>query len=53
LLQYFQGDDFTKPGEITIMTNEGPAAVEEYINYLKRYRASSPLQWSNELSHSA
>lgn len=51
-LQNFEGNDLKMPGEITMVTNEGPAAVREAIAYLKNAEPVGPLEWSSGLSRS-
>lgn len=53
-LKYFQGNVFKKPGEkIGIQTNEGKAAVQECISFLKKQKAEDALILDDELSKAA
>jgi uncharacterized protein YkwD len=52
-LQFFRGSDFCIPGKVTLMTNEGPAAVNEAIQALQSMRPVGAMQWSEDLGHAA
>jgi uncharacterized protein YkwD len=43
LLRYFSGNDYSHPGEITIRTTEGAAAVRECIAAMKAQAPRAPL----------
>lgn len=49
-MKYFRGDVFAKPGEDSIQTNEGKAAYEEAIEFLKRQKAIPTLTHDPRLS---
>ena len=52
MLQYFGGTDnkvYQKPGQIGIVTNEGPAAVQEAIDFLKTATATTAIEWDQML----
>lgn len=53
LLQYFDGNTLRKPGEIPLVTNEGPSAVREAISALKSQAPLPVLQWSAEMTKAA
>ena len=46
MLPGFEGNLFKRPGSINLMTNEGPAAVQECIEFLKKQEAMPALTWS-------
>lgn len=48
-LKYFKGNVFTRPGEISIQTNEGTAVVKEAIEFLKKQQ---PIKEGIEYSES-
>ncbi len=48
-LKYFKGDVYTRPGEIGIQTNEGKAAVNEAINYLKKAKPLGKIELNDDL----
>lgn len=53
-LQYFNGTKYKEPGQqVTLLTNEGAAAVEEAIRELESQKPLKPLSLSNGLSHAA
>ncbi|HXV20510.1 MAG TPA: CAP domain-containing protein [Desulfuromonadales bacterium] len=50
----FEGKRYRPPGAAYfILTQEGPAAVDEAIAFLKRQRALPPLAWAEGLARSA
>ena len=51
-LKFFEGFNLVIPGEITMVTREGPAAVKEAIKYLKNAEPLDTLAWSSGLSRS-
>jgi uncharacterized protein YkwD len=52
-LRYYHGRELRVPGRITIITNEGRAAVEECIRALSSARSLEPLDPSEALSAAA
>lgn len=53
-LKYFKGNVLYKPGEIGLVTNEGPNAVQECIDYLKAAKANpNGIEFSEPLSKAA
>lgn len=51
LRQQFQGDSYYIPGySVAIRTIEGPAAVDEAIDFLTRQKPLPPLVWSTKLA---
>ncbi len=50
MLQYFDGKLYKEPGEITLITNEGAAAVNEAINFLMNTQPIQALELSEGLS---
>jgi uncharacterized protein YkwD len=52
-LKYYQGREYRKPGQITILTQEGRAAAEECIRVLSAGRPLQPLEPSKALSLAA
>ena len=53
MLGRFEGDMLKQPGKTTLRTKEGPAAVNEAIEYLNRISTVRPLRWHEELSRAA
>ena len=53
MLGRFEGDMLKQPGKTTLRTKEGPAAVNEAIEYLNRISAVRPLKWHEELGRAA
>ncbi|CAG9313749.1 unnamed protein product [Blepharisma stoltei] len=53
ILKYYHGNMFQKPGEITIVTQEGPAAVRECVQVLGSTSPICPFQFSEGLSKAA
>jgi uncharacterized protein YkwD len=51
--QYYSGLDINKPGEITLRTQEGLAALDECIAALNKARPASPLYPHEGLSKAA
>ena len=51
--QYFNGKRFKRPGEITIVTEEGVAAVDEAIAFLRSVQPVNPLSLSQGMSKAA
>jgi hypothetical protein len=50
----FEGKHFRPPGaSYFVITQEGPAAVDEAIGFLKRQRSLPPLAWAEGLARSA
>lgn len=49
----FQGNRYSQPGQPTIATNEGVAAVDEAIAYLRGLRPVPTVQMAKGLCHSA
>jgi len=52
-LPLYEGNDLTRPGRITLRTNEGPAAVREAIAALRAQAPLAPLTWSDGLARAA
>jgi len=52
-LPLYDGNDLTRPGRITLRTNEGPAAVREAIAALRFQAPLAPLTWSDGLARAA
>ena len=42
-----------QPGKTTLRTKEGPAAVNEAIEYLNRLAPVQPMKWNEELGKAA
>ena len=54
MLQRFeQGTLLKQPGKTTLRTKEGPAAVNEAIEYLSRLSPVLALKWNDELGKAA
>lgn len=51
--QYYQGNHFKRPGEITLITNEGLTAVDEAIEFLLRVKPVGVLSPSRGISRTA
>lgn len=51
--QYFKGNRYELPGEIPLLTNEGVAAVQEAIDYLRQASPRKPLTLSVGLTKAA
>ena len=52
-LKYFKGNIYGQPGEIPLETQEGPKAVTDAINFLKKQEKLHPLEENKLLSQSA
>ena len=52
-LQFYEGNVFTKPGAISIETEEGPSNIEDCIKQLKATNSLPAMQWSSVLSKAA
>jgi uncharacterized protein YkwD len=52
-LKFYEGNILVVPNKTRIMTNEGPPAVVECINFLKSASRLSALKWSPQLSEAA
>lgn len=50
VLRLFKGKEIHKPGQIPIVTEEGPAAVQECIKRLKSLNPLPPFEFSDGLS---
>ena len=50
---HFQGKELRVPGEVTLLTQEGAAAVDETINFLKNARALPTMRLSAGMSRAA
>ena len=50
---YYVGKFIKRPGEITIITNEGVSAVDEAIRFLKKVNPVAPLNYSAGMSRAA
>ena len=53
LLKLFKGQILYKPGEIPLMTNEGPNAIKECIQFLKSAKPLPEFKWIDELSRAS
>lgn len=56
MLTHFGGTDnkvYTKPGQIGIVTNEGPTAVQEAIDFLNNATAVEAVTWDQMLMYAA
>ena len=53
MLGRFDGDSLRQPGKTTLRTKEGPAAVNEAIEYLNRAEPVRMLRWNAELGKAA
>jgi uncharacterized protein YkwD len=51
--KYFHGKELRRPGDITILTKEGDAAVVEAIRFLKNVKSIPPLKRSKGMSRGA
>ncbi len=49
----FDGKKFRRPGQITVLTEEGATALEEAIAYLEKAVPIGPLRWNEGLSRAA
>lgn len=49
-MKYFRGDILAKPGSVAVKTNEGKAAFEEALEFLKRQKPVSALTHDPRLS---
>jgi len=52
-LKYFEGTLWRLPDHVPIRTNEGPAALQELIEFLESTPALGPLRWNEGLSRAA
>ena len=52
-LPHFKGKNYAPPGKITLVTNEGPAAIKEAIEFLKKQQPLPELQLSEGLQKAA
>ena len=50
MLNRFEGDLLRQPGKTTLRTKEGPAAVNEAIEYLNRVEPVRKLRWQEQLA---
>lgn len=53
MLPHFNGKLYEEPGQTPLLTNEGAAAVQEAIVFLKAMKPVNPLVWSKGLSRAA
>lgn len=53
LLKYFKGNVLSLPGKIPLETNEGPSAIKDAINFLKKCKPLEPLTEDKNLGKSA
>ncbi len=53
LRPFFEGKRLKRPGQITVLTEEGAAALEEAIAYLEKALPIGPLRWDEGLSRAA
>lgn len=49
MLGWFDGNTMWEPGQTGLMTNEGPSAVQEAIDFLKRQKPVGGLKWKDSL----
>lgn len=49
MLTQFDGNVLRREGKPGVRTNEGPAAVQELIDFLKSVQPVAPLEWSQEM----
>jgi len=49
----YEGKRLKRPGQITILTEEGAAALEEAIAFLQKASPIGPLRWKEGLSRAA
>lgn len=52
-LKYFEGKTLKIPGEIALVTNEGPAAVKEAIQHLRNQKSLPELKWNASMAQAA
>ena len=52
-MSYLNGSTLEKPGEIPLMTNEGKAAYQECIKFLKNQKPLSKLEHNDKLSRAS
>ncbi len=52
-LEYYEGKDLKRPGEVTIQTREGKSAVEEAIRFLEKTHPVGALNVSKGMSRAA
>lgn len=53
LRPFYEGKKLKRPGQITVVTEEGAAALEEAIAYLEKAAPIGPLRWNEGLSRAA
>ena len=53
LLKLFKGQVMHKPGEIPLMTNEGPGAIKECIQFLRAAKSLPLFQGVDEMARAA
>ena len=49
-LTYFKGNSMHLPGEIPIRTREGPQAVKECIEFLRKQKPVPKLTWNDDMA---
>jgi len=52
-LGLFDGKILSRPGKMNLRTNEGPAAVQELINYLNSASPLPKMKWNSGLAQAA
>lgn len=52
LRPFYEGKKFRRPG-LSLLTEEGPAALEEAIAFLEKAKPIGPLRWNEGLSRAA
>lgn len=52
LRPFYEGKKFKRPS-LTVLTQEGPVALEEAIAYLEKAKPIGPLRWNEGLSRAA
>ena len=51
MLPRFNGNMYTRPGDpVLLSTNEGAAAVQELIDFLKNMSPLEPLEWDDNIA---
>ena len=53
MLSRFNGNLLERPGKITMSTNEGPAAVQETIDFLHNVEPVCSVSWNDALAEAA
>ena len=53
MLEQFEGNLLRRPGQVTLRTKEGQAAVKEAIEFLKKQQPVEALRWSEDVAKAA